>query len=55
MGKRGEPRQLISLRLPSAGIAQIDGQAKRVGRSRSEMIRVMLAYASANMPKDWTP
>lgn len=38
--------------MSEAGIAHIDERAKEAGVNRSEMIRRMLAYAAAKMPRE---
>lgn len=48
-------RQLIALRMSPSGIDYIDTLAGARGISRSEMIRIMIAYASTHMPRDWKP
>lgn len=47
--------QFVGVRLTTAGTEHIDQRAERAGVGRSEMIRRMLAYASAKMPEGWTP
>lgn len=62
MPRPGPRRPLVAIRLSEQGIAHIDQRAReecppiRGGEpNRSEMIRRMLAYAAAHMPKGWTP
>lgn len=56
MPRPGPRRPLVALRLSAQGIAQIDERAAvEADGSRSEMIRRMLAYAAAHMPKGWKP
>lgn len=50
-----EPRTVVTLRISTAGLAAIDKVAARDHRSRSDAMRLMLAYASTHMPKGWTP
>jgi hypothetical protein len=45
----------IAVRISSAGLAAIDRRAEEEDRSRSEIIRRMLAYATWKMPKGWRP
>lgn len=55
MPRPGPRRPLIALRLSEQGIGAIDERAQERGLNRSEMIRVMLAYAQRHMPKTWEP
>ena len=55
MPRPGPRRPLVAIRLSKQGIDHIDQRAAEQGVNRSEMIRRMLAYASAKMPKGWTP
>ncbi len=55
MTKHGEGRRLTAIRLSEAGRDHIDALAAQRGVNRSEMIRVMLAYATQKMPKGWKP
>lgn len=62
MPRPGPRRPLVALKLSEADIAHIDPRALDEGitirngePNRSEMIRLMLAYASAHMPKGWRP
>jgi len=48
-------RPQVAVRLSDAGREHIDNRATERGVKRSEMVRIMLAYASANMPEDWAP
>lgn len=59
MPRQGERRQLVATKLTAAETALIDARALDEGLTirggepnRSEMIRLMLAYAAA-MPKGW--
>jgi len=47
----GPRRDYVALRLGAAGLTWIDEEADRRGLNRSEMIRLMLAYAQQKMPK----
>jgi Ribbon-helix-helix protein, copG family len=51
----GPRRPLVAVRLSNNGIKNIDHLAEARGVTRSEMIRVMLAYATLKMPRDWQP
>lgn len=55
MPRPGPRRPLVAIRLSEAGIEHIDKRAEEAQVSRSEMIRRMLAYASAYMPESWQP
>jgi len=55
MPRTGTRRPLVAIRLSDEGIVHIDQQAKARNLNRSEMVRLMLTYATRNMPKDWTP
>jgi hypothetical protein len=62
MPRPGPRRELVALRLLPDAIEHLDQRAEaeqlhdEQGRpNRSEMIRVMLAYASAHMPAGWRP
>jgi hypothetical protein len=46
---------VVSIRLSDAGIAHLDELAKVDGVKRSELVRRMLAYATARMPRGWKP
>ena len=54
-GPNGPVRPQVAVRLSEAGREHIDHRAAARGVKRSEMVRIMLAYASAKMPKDWAP
>jgi len=54
-GPKGPVRPQVAVRLSEAGREHIDTRAAARGLKRSEMVRIMLAYATAKMPKDWTP
>ena len=45
----------IAVRVSEAGLAAIDQRAEEEDRTRSEIIRRMLAYATWKMPKGWKP
>jgi Ribbon-helix-helix protein, copG family len=51
----GPRRPLIAVRLSDNGIQHIDYLAEARGVTRSEMIRIMLAFAALKMPRDWQP
>lgn len=53
--KKPEPRVTIAVRISVAGLRAIDQRAEDEDRTRSEMVRRMLAYAVAKMPKGWRP
>lgn len=55
MPRPGPRRPLVAVRLSTSGIEYIDKRAAEEGVNRSEMIRRMLAYAGAKMPKGWKP
>jgi hypothetical protein len=46
------PMETVTVKLRKAGVEWIDDAAMRRGINRSEMIREMLGYASAHMPRD---
>jgi hypothetical protein len=41
--------------MSDSGIRAIDDLAARRGVKRSDMVRVLLAYAVRNMPEGWKP
>jgi hypothetical protein len=52
----GPRRPLVAIKLSQPGIDHIDQRAEAEAEgNRSEMIRRMLAYAAAHMPKGWHP
>lgn len=55
MPRPGPRRPLVNVRLSEDGIAHLDERAAAEDLNRSELIRTMLAYASAHMPKGWRP
>jgi hypothetical protein len=55
MPRAGPRRPLVAIKLAQDGIDWIDQRAAEQGTNRSEMIRLMLAYAQRTMPKDWRP
>jgi hypothetical protein len=55
MPRPGPRRPLLAFRLSDADRELIDALAAKRGLGRSELIRIMLAYAQQNMPPDWTP
>ena len=46
-GRGAEPAQIVALRLTSAELSDLDGRARREGKTRSEIIREALAAATA--------
>jgi hypothetical protein len=50
-----EPRTSVAVRISKTGLAAVDKRAARDKRTRSDMIRLMLIYAEANMPEGWRP
>lgn len=59
-GKAG--RRPVNFRASWTAVERLDAQAIREGLvdeggepNRSELIRIMLAYADRNMPKGWRP
>lgn len=62
MPRPGPLRPIVAIRLSNEGTTHIDKRAIDRGLirgngkpNRSEMIRIMLAYASSHMPKGWKP
>lgn len=62
MPRTGPRRPITALRLSAEGLAHVDQRALDEGitirggePNRSEMLRIMLAYAAQNMPKGWRP
>lgn len=55
MPRPGPRRALVNVRLSEAGIDAIEAAAKERGVSKSDQIRLMLAYAQLNMPRNWQP
>lgn len=51
MPRTGPRRPAITFRLSDAGLAAVEARAEAAGVKRSEMLRRMLAYAEAKMPK----
>ena len=49
------PRVAVTVRMSPTGLKAIDEAAAREDRTRSDMIRRMLAYAAVHMPKGWRP
>jgi hypothetical protein len=45
MGKQGQPRTLIALRISAGGLVRIDDLADQAGVTRSEMARRLLSAA----------
>jgi len=54
-GPKGPVRPQVAVRLSEDDREHIDNRAADRGFKRSEMVRLMLTYATRNMPKDWTP
>ena len=54
-GPKGPIRLQVAVRLSEDDREHIDNRAADRGVKRSEMVRLMLTYATRNMPKDWTP
>ena len=50
-GPQGPRRPQLAIRVNIKGIEEIDKRAAASGVKRSEMARLMLAYASTHMPK----
>jgi len=46
-GRGAEPSQVVALRLTEAELADLDGRARREGKTRSEIIREALAASAA--------
>lgn len=62
MPRTGPRRPVTALRLSVEGLAYIDQRALDEGLTirngepnRSEMMRILIAYAAGNMPKGWRP
>ena len=62
MPRTGPRRPVVNLRLSEEGIQHVDDRALTEGLTkgdgepnRSEMIRIMLAFAAAKMPQGWRP
>jgi len=53
--KEREARVTVAVRISEAGLRAIDERADEEDRTRSEIIRRMLAYATWKMPKGWKP
>lgn len=50
-----DPRVTVAVRISVDGLRAVDDIAAREDRSRSDVIRRMLAYAARHMPKGWRP
>jgi hypothetical protein len=50
-----EPRVTIAVRISQSGLAAVNQRAKDEDRTRSEMVRRLLAYAVWKMPPGWKP
>lgn len=62
MPRPGPRRPNVNVRIGEDGIAHLDQRARDEGlvkddgaANRSEIIRLMLAYAAAHMPRGWRP
>lgn len=62
MPRVGPLRQQVAIRMLPAAIKHLDDRAadeelydERGKPNRSELMRIMLAYAQRNMPKGWRP
>ena len=53
MPRPGPARKIIAMRLSDGGISWIDERAKKEGVNRSEMIRIMIKFASSKMPEGY--
>lgn len=51
MPRLNRDRIRVSFHLSRAGLAAVDERASAVHQSRAEMLRDMLAYAHAHMPR----
>ncbi len=50
-----QKRRTLAVRLSETGYEHIEQRARREDVDVSHLVRRMLAYASANMPKGWRP
>lgn len=48
------PRMKLDIRVSVDGLQAIDERAAQESVSRSELVRRLIRYAMANMPKGWT-
>jgi hypothetical protein len=62
MGRPGPRRPYVPLKLSDAGVEWVDQRARDEGflksngkPNRSEMLRLMFAYAQRHMKKGWRP
>lgn len=46
---------MASTRVPAAERQQLDDWAAEQGTDRAELLRRIIAYARAHMPRHWTP
>lgn len=53
--RTGPRRPTVTFRIADAGIRRLEERAAAEGVQRSELLRIMLAYADRNMPKGWRP
>jgi hypothetical protein len=49
------PRAPVTIRLSARGLATLDARAARDHRTRSDMARLLLAFAVEHMPDGWRP
>jgi hypothetical protein len=50
-----EARIGVNVRVSPAALARIDERAQKAARTRSDMLRIMLAFAETKMPAGWNP
>jgi len=50
-----EPRIAVNIRVSKPALEAIEKRAAKDSRNRSDMLRMMLAYAERNMPVGWRP
>lgn len=48
-------RTPVTIRLTARGLQTLDERAARDHRNRSDMARLLLAYAAQHMPDGWRP
>lgn len=53
--RTGPRRPTVTFRIADAGIRRLEERAAAEGVQRSELLRIMLAYADRHMPKGWRP
>lgn len=54
MPRPGPVRPQVAVRLSQTDLDQLDERARDEGVQRSELIRRLLKYATATMPRGWT-